>query len=232
MRLNKYIALSGAASRRKADEFTLDGRVKVNGRVVSTPGYDVLDGDIVELDGRRVTPSSKRVYLMLNKPKGYITSVSDERGRPTVMELVNDVPERVFPVGRLDEASSGLIIMTNDGDFAYRITHPAHEINKLYRVRVSGVMSRERLAALRKGVDIGGYVTAPAKLTLVRQSDRTAIVDISIHEGKNRQVRKMFAAVGCKVLDLERVAIGGLRLGGLMPGHYRKLKKEEIDLFL
>jgi 23S rRNA pseudouridine2605 synthase len=229
MRLNKYIAMAGLASRRKADELTLAGKVKINGVVMNEPGYDVKTGDVVEVSGRLIEPVKRHVYLMLNKPKGYITTVTDDRERLTVMALVGDVAERVFPVGRLDYNTSGLLLMTNDGEFAYQMTHPKHQLEKTYRARIMGVLSAERVARLRKGVDIGGFVTSPASVTVIKQLDRSAIVEIKIHEGKNRQIRKMFAAVGNKVVDLERVAIGDLYLGHLMSGHYRKLTQQEVQ---
>lgn len=229
MRLNKYIAMAGAASRRKADQLTLEGKVRINGSVMKEPGYDVVSGDVVEVNGQTIEPAKKPVYLMLNKPKGFITSVSDERDRPTVMELMSDVSERVFPIGRLDYNTSGMLLMTNDGDLAHLLTHPKHQVVKTYRARVTGILSPERVARLRKGIDIGGYVTSPAEVTVVKQVDRSAIVEIKIHEGKNRQIRKMFAAVGNKVVDLERVAIGQIYLGHLMIGHYRKLTPQEVE---
>ncbi|MDR1027918.1 MAG: rRNA pseudouridine synthase [Clostridiales Family XIII bacterium] len=229
MRLNKYIARAGVAGRRKADELTANGNVKVNGRPVLTPGYDVKDGDEVEVNGRRLAPESRLVCIALNKPKGYITSTRDEKGRPTVMELVGDIEQRIYPVGRLDSATTGLLLMTNDGDFAYRMTHPRHEIYKTYRAKVSGVLPRERIAALRRGVDIGGYTTAPAEVEVIRQGAHNTLVEIRIREGKNRQIRKMFAAVGNKVIELERTAVGDVRLNNLKQGHYRKLKHDEIE---
>lgn len=232
MRLNKYIAQAGAASRRKADELIAAGKVRVDGRVVTAPGTDVAEGQTVSVDGREIKPAAKKVYLILNKPKGYITTTSDEQNRPTVMELVRDEPERVFPVGRLDGQTTGLLIMTNDGDFAYRLTHPKHEMLKTYRAHVSGSLSKEKLAKLRRGVDIGGYVTAPAQADVVKQNMNSAIVDIRLGEGKNRQVRKMFAAVGCRVTELERTAVGGVYLGRLKQGHTRKMTRAEIELLL
>jgi 23S rRNA pseudouridine2605 synthase len=229
MRLNKYIAQAGVAGRRKADELTENGNVKVNGQVIRKPGYDVKDGDVVEVNGRTLAPESRSVYIVLNKPKGFITSASDEKDRPTVMDLVTDIEERIFPVGRLDGATTGLLIMTNDGELAYKMTHPRHEIYKTYAAKLSGVFSRERAATLRRGVDIGGYTTAPAEVQLIRQGKNSALVEIRIREGKNRQIRKMFAAVGNKVLELERTAIGDVRLGNLKQGHYRKMKRDEID---
>ena len=229
MRLNKYIATAGAASRRKADELIAAGKVKVDGNVVRTPGTDVAEGQSVILEGVELTPAAKKLYYILNKPKGYITTTSDEKGRPTIMELLADVPERLFPVGRLDGPTTGLLILTNDGDFAYRLAHPKHEVLKTYRASVRGVISGAKIARLRKGVDIGGYITAPAHVRLVKQGASSAIVEVRLHEGRNRQVRKMFAAVGCRVTELERTAIGDVRLGYLKPGHIRKMKREEIE---
>jgi len=229
MRLNKYIAQAGIASRRKADELTVQGKVRINGAVMKEPGYDVAEGDVVEVDGRVIRHEAKKVYVMLNKPLGYITSADDEKSRPTVMELVADIEERLFPIGRLDYNTSGMLLMTNDGELAYKLSHPKHHVYKTYRARVSGQLSAERLAKLRNGVDIGGFVTSKAIVNVIRQSERSAIVEIKIYEGKNRQVRKMFSAVGNKVLELERVAIGDLYLGHLRQGHYRKLTRQEIE---
>ena len=229
MRINKYIAQAGVASRRKADELIANGNVKVNGLILKEPGYDVVTGDVVEVNGRRIEAEEKKVYILLNKPVGYITSVSDDRDRLTVMDLVQDVDARIFPVGRLDYNTSGMLIMTNDGDFAYTLSHPKHEMTKTYRAVVAGVLSNEKCAKLREGVDIGGFVTSPAQVKVIKQAERSALVEIKIHEGKNRQVRKMFAAVGNKVQELQRTAIGDLYLGRLKEGHYRKLTKEEID---
>ncbi|MEG0156916.1 MAG: pseudouridine synthase [Anaerovoracaceae bacterium] len=206
MRLNKYIAQAGLASRRKADELTINGNVKINGLVMKEPGYDVKPDDRVEVNGKRIEAAEKYVYLMVNKPKGYVTTTEDERSRATVMELVADVPQRVFPVGRLDYNTTGLLLMTNDGDLSNRLTHPKHQVGKTYRAKVAGVLSRGKVAKLSKGVDIGGFVTSPAKVVVVKQSERSAIVDITIHEGKNRQVRKMFSAVGCPVQELQRIS--------------------------
>lgn len=229
MRLNKYIAHAGIASRRKADELTLNGNVKINGLTMREPGYDVKPGDVVEVNGTRISGQEQLEYVALNKPKGYITSVRDEKNRPTVTELVADVEARLFPVGRLDYNTSGLLILTNDGDLAYRLTHPKHQVTKTYQAFVAGTLSKERLAKLRKGVDIGGFVTSPAQVKVIRQAERSALVEIKIHEGKNRQVRKMFAAVGNPVQELRRTAVGDLYLGRLKEGHYRKLTRDEIE---
>ena len=229
MRLNKYIAAAGVCSRRKADELIANGNVRINGAVMKEMGYDVADSDTVQVNGRTISAASKKVYVAVNKPLGYITSMDDDRSRATVAELVADIPERLFPVGRLDYNTTGLLIMTNDGDLTYTLTHPKHEVWKTYIATVSGVISDNRIARLRKGVDIGGFVTSPAKVRVIKQMPRHAVVEISIHEGKNRQVRKMFAAGGNKVQELERVSIGDIRLGRLMSGHYRKLTREEIE---
>lgn len=229
MRLNKYIAHSGVCSRRKADELIAAGQVRVNGRQVKELGIDVKSEDEVSVQGRQVKPSSKKIYIVLNKPKGYITTAKDEQNRLTVMELVSDVGERLFPVGRLDYNTSGLLIMTNDGDMAYQIAHPSHEVYKTYKVRINGYLSMTNLEKLQNGVDIGGFVTSRSQVRVEKQQDRSCIVEIKIHEGKNRQVRKMFAAVGHRVLELQRTEIGQIRLGHLKEGHYRNLTSREME---
>ena len=193
------------------------------------PGYDVQDGDKVEVNGKLLSGPKKMEYVLINKPLGMVTTVDDDKDRLTVMECVKDIDARLFPVGRLDYNTSGALIMTNDGDLAYRITHPKHEVYKTYRARVAGVLSNEKVAKLRKGVDIGGFVTSRAKVNVIKGNAHSTIVEISIHEGKNRQVRKMFAAVGNPVQELERIAIGEIRLGHLKEGHYRKLTREEVE---
>ena len=229
MRINKYIAQAGIASRRKADELIQNGNVKVNGAVLKEPGYEVKPDDKVEVNGNLIVSSQKMEYVLINKPLGMITTVSDDRDRATVMDVVADIDARLFPVGRLDYNTSGALIMTNDGDLAYRLTHPKHEVYKTYRARVAGVLSAEKVSRLRKGVDIGGFVTSPAKVNIIRGTKNSTIVEISIHEGKNRQVRKMFKAVGNPVQELTRIAIGDIYLGHLKEGHYRKLSREEIE---
>ncbi len=229
MRINKYIAQAGFCSRRKADELIANGNVKINGAVLREPGYDVAEGDRVEVNGRELSAEKKLEYVLINKPLGVVTTVSDDKDRLTVMDVVADIDARLFPVGRLDYNTSGALIMTNDGELAYRLTHPKHEVYKTYRAKVTGVLSNERASRLRKGVDIGGFVTSPAKVRIIKGSAHSTIVEIAIHEGKNRQVRKMFAAVGNPVQELERIAIGDIRLGHLKVGHYRKLTREEIE---
>ena len=193
------------------------------------PGYEVAAGDKVEVNGTQISAKQKAEYVLINKPTGMVTTVSDDKERLTVMDVVADIDARLFPVGRLDYNTSGALIMTNDGEMAYRLTHPKHEVYKTYRARVAGILSNEKAARLRRGVDIGGFVTSPAKVNIIKGTQHSTIVEISIHEGKNRQVRKMFAAVGNPVQELERIAIGEIRLGHLKPGHYRKLTKDEIE---
>ena len=229
MRINKYIAQAGIASRRKADELIANVNVKVNGAVMKEPGYDVSEGDEVRVNGRLVKGAQKPVYVLVNKPLGMVTTAADDRERATVMELVADIDARLYPVGRLDYNTTGALIMTNDGDLTYRVTHPKHELTKTYRALVKGVLSDEKARRLARGVDIGGYVTRRAQVRIIKGTQSSTLVEITIHEGKNRQVRKMFASVGNPVQELERVAIGPVRLGHLRPGHYRKLTREEIE---
>ncbi len=229
MRLNKFIASAGVCSRRKADELIENGNVKVNGAVCREMGVQVGEDDRVEVNGRRIEPRKKTVCVAVNKPAGYITAMEDDRDRAVVADLVRDIPERLFPVGRLDYNTTGLLLMTNDGELAQRLTHPSHQVDKTYVAAVAGVLSDARLARLRRGVDIGGFVTSPAKVKVLRQNARSAVAEITIREGKNRQVRRMFAAVGNPVQALQRVAVGDIRLGRLKEGHYRKLSAEEIE---
>ncbi|HOQ76007.1 MAG TPA: pseudouridine synthase [Thermoclostridium sp.] len=234
MRLQKYLSRCGIASRRHAEDMIREGRIKVNGVTVTEMGTTVSPGDLVECDGEPVAPGEKPVYIMLNKPAGYVTTVSDPEGRKTVMDLTDGVNERVYPVGRLDYDTEGLLILTNDGDFAYRNTHPKHQVSKTYIAEVEGEPSRETLQKLRDGVMLDGRPTSPAKVELIRQKKRCAVLRITIHEGRNRQVRRMCEAVGHPVRSLKRVAIGGLRLGSLKPGEWRylsakELKKIEVD---
>lgn len=229
MRLNKYIAQAGIASRRKADELTINGQVKVNGAIMRELGYDVKPDDVVIVAGKAVTGGENLVYYALNKPQGYITTTSDEKDRPTVMSLMTDVSSRVFPVGRLDAATRGLLIMTNDGNLAYHLAHPSQHVYKTYIAHVDGIVSKEALWALRNGIEIDGRKTAPAKVTITKEAGRSTTLQIEIYEGRNRQVRKMCSAVGHNVQELERIAIGKIQLGHLKSGHYRKLTKQEVD---
>ena len=229
MRINKYIASSGETSRRKGDELIKQGKVKVNGVLITEPGYDVLDSDVVEVEGRVLKPERKQIYLILNKPKGYITTASDDRGRPTVLDLATDIHERIFPVGRLDYQTSGLLILTNDGDFANMITHPKHKLYKTYHAKVRGLVSRGTIEKLRRGVRIEDGVTAPARVEILKQGERNTLLEIQIYEGRNRQIRRMCQEVGHEVVDLQRIAIGNVGMGHLKSGHYKKMSLQEVE---
>lgn len=232
MRINKYIAQSGICSRRRADELIKNGNVTINGRRPNSIGDDVGEGDIVRLNGEIVNLEDRRVYFAFSKPVGVITAMKDARGRDSVGDFFIDLPERVFPVGRLDYDTSGLIIMTNDGDFANNIMHPRSEIKKAYLARVSGKVGKMEISKLRKGVDIGGFVTSRAEAEILNHMrDGTTNVRIVIHEGKNRQVRRMFESVGCNVVELKREMIGPVHIGHLAEGGYRKLTKIELEQF-
>lgn len=227
-RLQKYIAKCGAASRRKAEEMIFEGRVKVNGKVVESIVTIDDETDVVELDGRVIKPEKNIVYIMVNKPTEVITSAKDQFYRKTVLDIV-DVKERVYPVGRLDYDTSGLLILTNDGDVANRMTHPSHEVNKVYAAEIIGIPTKEEMDAFEKGLRIEDYITSPAKISITGSTGDKAFVEVTIHEGKNRQVRKMCEAIGHPVLNLKRIAFGKLKLGKLKPGEWRNLSESEIE---
>lgn len=230
MRLQKFMAECGVASRRNAEKMIEDGRVYVNGELVDYMGYVVdEEKDVVEVDGIVIKPEAKKHYIVLNKPKNYVTTVSDEYERPTVMHLVKDIGERIFPVGRLDFDTSGLLIMTNDGEFANILAHPRHSVNKTYIARVDKVLTKEQLEHLQKGVVIDGVKTAPAKAENIKNALKGIEVKITIHEGRNRQVRKMLEAVGVNVLALKRISVGSVTLGNLPEGKWRRLSDAEIN---
>lgn len=227
IRLQKYLAECGVASRRKAEELISQGRVQVNGMIVTEMGKKVHRQDEIHVDGKLVRKEEKKVYIALNKPVGYISSVKDQFGRPTVLDLVKDINERVFPVGRLDYDTSGLLLVTNDGDFTYRFTHPKHEIKKVYEALVKGIPKREDIIRFEQGLRIDDYLSSPAKFKILKSDKETSTVEITIHEGKNRQVRKMCDKIGCPVLELKRIAIGKVSLGSLKEGSWRNLTDME-----
>ena len=228
MRLQKALAHSGVASRRKAEEYIRDGRVRVNGQVVIKMGVLVTANDIIEVDGKAIKLESKKVYIILHKPKDYITSVSDPRGRKTVIDLISGIEERIYPVGRLDYDSSGLLFLTNDGEFAHYLMHPKHEILKTYIVTVKGEPSPKAIQSLKNGIRIENYVTAPAYVNVLSLYENKSKLEITIHEGRNRQVRKMCEKIGNPVIRLKRVTYGGVELGNLKPGEWRFLTESEI----
>ncbi len=227
MRLQKALAHSGVASRRRAEEYIREGRVKVNGQVVNEMGVVVTANDNIEVDGKPIKLESKKVYILLHKPKGYITSVSDPKGRKTVIDLIDGIEERIYPVGRLDYDSSGLLFLTNDGQFANFLMHPKHEILKTYIVTVKGKPSENAIQSLRKGIKIENYITAPAYVNVLSIYENKTKLEITIHEGRNRQVRKMCEKIGNPVIRLKRVAYGGVQLGNLKLGEWRYLTESE-----
>lgn len=231
MRLQKFLASCSVASRRGAETLIKQGRIKVNGETVTEMGVKIdEENDVVEFDGNRVKPDSKMVYVLLNKPVGFVTTVSDDKGRDTVMELVSDIPVRIYPVGRLDYDTEGLLLMTNDGDLTYRITHPKNNVEKTYVAEVTGNITMNTLVALRNGVYLDGVRTAPAKVEVIGATRYGTKLEITIHEGKNRQVRRMFEAVGCIVKKLKRTKEAGLILGHVPLGHWRKLTESEVNM--
>lgn len=233
MRINKYLAQCNISSRRKVEEFISSGKVMVNDVVVTDLSTQIESADVVKFNGVVVKPSNVKIYFLLNKPIGYITTVSDEQGRHTVLDLIEKTTERIFPVGRLDCNTEGMLILTNDGDFANKLIHPSKEIDKVYEVVVKYQPSIDQFAQLEKGVVIDDFLTSPSKITNKEKlPDKGFKFNITIHEGKNRQVRKMMQAVGLKVLALKRIKIGSLPLGNLPTGKYRKLTKQELDLLL
>ena len=231
VRLNKFLAHAGVCSRREADRWIAEGRVRVNGRVVDELGLKVDPArDRVEAGGRAVRAGEERpVFILLYKPAGRVVTVKDPFGRPTVMDLLPKLPARVYPVGRLDADSEGALLLTNDGETAYRLTHPKHEIGKVYEVRVEGEPSEEDIDKLRAGIFLEGRKTAPAQVRILRRGAHRTLVRMRIHEGRKREIRKMFEAVGCPVTSLLRVDFAGLTLAGLRPGQWRYLKKAEVE---
>lgn len=229
-RLNKYLAECGVASRRGADKMITDGRVKVNGKVVMELGSKInIYNDSVMVDDIIVKQNNKCVVIMFNKPKGCVTTNNDEKGRKTVFDYIDISAPRLFPIGRLDYDSEGLLLLTNDGDLANKISHPSFEVTKTYIVKVKGEMPEHKLAQLRKGVLVDGVVTKRSKVKLLEYVDGVSRLEVTISEGRNRQVRKMFEAVEREVIFLKRVAVGELRLGGLSRGGYRYLNDYEIE---
>ena len=223
------MASSGVASRRKCDELIEKGHVKINTKVCKKLGVQIDPTvDLVTVDDRPIRLAPKLVYYMLNKPCNVVTTVSDPNGRATVMDFIPHDKTRVFPVGRLDYNTSGLLLFTNDGEVTQKLIHPSFEFGKTYMVEIVGTLNDEALKKLQEGVDIGGFVTSKAHVEVVEKGDKRSLVKIIIHEGKNRQVRRMFDAVQVKVKSLKRVAIGKLKLGDLPVGKYRELTKDEI----
>lgn len=236
IRLQKYFTDCGVMSRRAAEEQILLGKVKVNG-IIASVGDTVEPGiDKVEFNGKIIIPmTEENVCIMLNKPRGYVTTMADERGRKNVSELVKDVKIRVYPIGRLDMDSDGLLLLTNNGALANKLTHPRHEIPKIYRINVKGIPTAEQLKQLGSEMKIDGYKILPVKVEVVsraRTADETSVLQMTLYEGRNRQIRKMCDAVGLKIRRLTRISIGKISLGSLSSGKWRRLTKKEIDYLM
>ncbi|MHC1721178.1 MAG: pseudouridine synthase [Clostridiaceae bacterium] len=227
-RLQKYMSRCGVASRRKCEEIILSGRVKVNGQVVSVLGSKVNEEDEVFLDGKPILPEKNKVYIALNKPVGYVSTVKDEKGRKTIIDLI-DIKERIYPIGRLDYDTSGLILLTNDGEIYNKVVHPREEKNKVYIALLEGIPSGEDIAYFRNGINIDGCVTATASLIIINIVGKNAEVEITIHEGRNRQIRKMCDKICHPVITLKRIRIGQISLDDLPEGKWRHLTEEEVE---
>lgn len=228
-RLQKYMASAGIGSRRNCEKIIMEGRVKVNEVLVTELGFkvDTLN-DKIFVDGRLIKPEEKMVYIALYKPEGYLCTLKDERGRKTVLDLVVQ-EERIFPIGRLDYDTSGLILLTNDGDIYNKVIHPRKNINKIYEAVIEGVPEKSEISKFCSGIDIGGYITAPAEFKLLKVKDNTSKVQITIHEGKKRQIRRMCKAIKHPVITLKRISIGSIGLTSLNKGEWRYLSEKEID---
>ena len=233
IRLQKYLAEAGIASRRKCEEYIVQGRVKVNNEVALLGMKVDSNKDIILLDDKKIEKKEELVYILLNKPIGYVTTSKDQFSRDSVLDLVK-VKQRIVPVGRLDMYTSGALLLSNDGEFVYKITHPKHEIDKTYTVTVKGIVTNEEVDKLRNGVEIEDYTTKPAKVKILKTDIEKNVsrLEITIHEGKNRQVRKMCEAVGKKVLALHRARIGNIGVKDLKLGHWRNLTKNEVEKLL
>ncbi len=226
-RLQKFLAECGVGSRRKCEQYILDGKVKVNDIVITELGCKVNEDDIVKYNNKIVKKEEEKVYIMLNKPLGYVTTLSDEQDRKTVKDLVK-VKQRVVPVGRLDMYTSGMLLLTNDGDFVYELTHPKHDVSKTYEVYVDGIVTDQELEILQNPMDIDGYITKGAKVEIKEKTDEGIKLYITISEGRNRQVRKMIELIEHKVKYLKRIAIGGLEMGYLSLGKWKYLDENDI----
>lgn len=234
VRLQKYIADCGITSRRKAEELIKQGKIKVNGQIVYELGTKINpQKDIVLYQDKKIKEKENNIYILLNKPIGYVTTVNDQFKRPSVLDLVK-VKQRIVPVGRLDMYTSGALILTNDGDFVYQVTHPKHEIDKTYTVTIKGIVTKQDVELLKNGVKIGDYTTKPAKVKILKTilEKNSSRLEITIHEGKNRQIRKMCEAVGYPVLALHRSKISGIDVKDLPLGKWRFLSKQEVERIL
>jgi 23S rRNA pseudouridine2605 synthase len=229
MRLQKYISNSGVTSRRKAEEMIAGGLVRVNGVTVTKPGTIVVRDDKVEVNGAVIGSVSEKIYILLNKPEGYVTTLKDHFGRKIVTDLLTGVKERVYPIGRLDYNTSGLILLTNDGGFANMIMHPSSEIEREYYVKINKPLSDGDLSSLVKGIRVEDYIAKPKEVKILSENPRNSYVSVTITEGRNREVRKIFETLGYRVQKLKRVRISDLEIGFLKKGHFRFLSDKEVD---
>ena len=232
VRLQKYLADCGVASRRKSEELIEQGKVRVNGKPASLGDKIDPKTDDVQVGGKKIVRQKKRVYIMLNKPRGFISTMSDEMDRKCVAQLVSDVPERVYPVGRLDRESEGLLLFTNDGAFANAMTHPSKHVSKTYRVTVRPGVTQEQLTAITQGIIIDDRRTAPAEVRVITREENRVVLEVILYEGRNRQIRKMCEALGLEVARLRRTAIGSVKLGMLKQGDWRDLTDDEVHRLL
>lgn len=228
-RLQKLISRAGLMSRREAENFIVAGRVTVDGKVVNTLGARA-DAQVNKIcvDGKELTFDVEKIYLLLNKPEGFLSTAKDKRGRATVLDLLKDISARVYPCGRLDQNSSGLILMTNDGELMNALLHPKFKVPKTYRVKIDGELTEEKISQLCNGIELEDGLTAPAEINLINAEKNSAIFEITIREGRNRQIRRMLAAVGCEVKKLTRIKFANLTLDGVKVGKYRRLTSKEI----
>lgn len=228
MRLQQYLAQCGVASRRKSEEIITQGRVRVNGRPVKLGDSVDPKHDIVSIDGQRIERQKELRYIMLYKPRGFVTTLTDEQGRRCITDLIRDIPQRVYPVGRLDRNSEGLLLLTNDGDFANAMMHPRNHIAKVYRVTVQPQVTTLQQAKFEEGILLDGRRTAPAQMSVLEEKDGRSIVEIVLYEGRNRQIRRMLEALQLEAMRLKRKAIGSVKLGMLQPGQWRDLTPQEV----
>ncbi|MDW7740154.1 MAG: pseudouridine synthase [Bacillota bacterium] len=232
MRLAKYLAKAGVTSRRKAEELIRQGKVQVNNVIAGLPQQQVNPEDLVTVDGKQISLVEKKIYIILNKPSGFISTVKDTHGRPTIMALLEDINERIFPIGRLDADTTGVLLLTNDGELAYRLTHPKYNIPKIYRVWVKGVPRPKELSRMKKGLILEGEKTAPAKVNIVKvgADSKTSLLEIALTEGRKRQVKKMCLEINHPVIELTRISFAGLNTENLLEGSYRHLTEQEINV--
>lgn len=228
IRLQKYLSMCAVASRRKAEELIAQGKVKVNGKVAEIGDKVSPKHDTVTVSGKKITARKENHYIMLHKPRGFITTMDDEMGRKCVAELVRDVGARVYPVGRLDKDSEGLLLMTDDGEFANRMTHPSKHVSKTYRVTVRPDVTEDMLTAFATGIEIDGRMTSPADAHVIEKQENRVVMEIVLYEGRNRQIRKMCEALGLEVARLKRTSVGSIKLGMLQPGKWRELTQDEV----